>query len=192
MEPPDDDFRGYVATRAFEIAESDGNQADAEAELAQLLDDVLARLVEVGLDDRPEVLDEGEYLSASQAWLSVASYPVAVFYAPQSPFKKWTQQTLAGIAATVASRLNQIATALKPQLTSVMAQSGIDQVGVSFQFPWGVGGGVAWDVNQGSLAAPTVTYPLIRSVRYPTLTGAGHEFDIEVDDQTTVTAVSAT
>jgi hypothetical protein len=73
-----------------------------------------------------------------------------------------------------------------------MARSGIDQVGVSFQFPWGVGGGVAWDVNQASLAAPTVTYPLIRSVRNPGLTGAGHEFEIELDDQTTVTAVSAT
>ena len=116
--------------------------------------------------------------------------PWPVFYAPQSPFKKWTQKTLAGIGPKVAGRLAQIATVLKPHLATLMTQSGIDEVGLSYQFPWGVGGGVAWDVNQGSLRAPQVTYPLIRAGRYPGFTGAGHEFDIELDDQTTVTAVS--
>ena len=81
-------------------------------------------------------------------------------------------------------------TVLKPHLANLMTQSGIDEVGLSYQFPWGVGRGVAWDVNQGSQRAPQVTYPLIRTVRYPGSTGAGHEFDIEMGDQTTVTAVS--
>jgi hypothetical protein len=198
VEPPDDEFRHHVATRAFQIGELESDQAAAEAQLAELLDDVLARFEAAGAgDDREGPGEDGDPLAALQAWLSVASYPVAVFYAPQSPFKKWTQGTLAGIAPTVATRLSRIAAALKPKLASLMARSGIDEVGVSYQFPWGVGGGVAWDVGPGSVAAapaaaPAVTYPRIQLVRYPAFTGAGHEFVIELDDRTTVTAVSAT
>lgn len=191
MIPPDDEFRAQVATRAFQIVDVNSDQGVAERELVQLLDEILTRIEAFSIEDDAGMLDdESDTLSTLQAWLSVASYPVAVFYAPQSPFRKWAHETLAGIGPTVARRLTQIATVLKPTLASLMTTSGIDEVGLSFQFPWGVGGGVAWDVSGGSLQTDTVGYPRIQVVRYPAFTGAGHEFDIEIDDQTTVTAVS--
>jgi deoxycytidylate deaminase len=131
----------------------------------------------------PRLFDD-ESLAAAESWLSVASYPVAVFYAPQSPFKKWNSGTLAGMAPKVTTRLTRIASALKLPLMSFAQKSGVDEIGVSYQFPWGVGAGVAWNLNQPP------TYPRIKGTRYPALTNAGHEFDIEVNPQTTVTATS--
>jgi hypothetical protein len=182
MEPPNDEIRREVARRAFEIAEAEDDQGVAEEELAELLDWVWEQVEQLS---RAAGFDQDdESLAVAESWLSVASYPVAVFYAPQSPFKKWNTGTLAGIAPSVTNRLARIVSTLRPHLVNMANRTSVDEAGVSFQFPWGVGAGVAWDVSQSR------DFPRIMSTKYPHLTGAGHEFVVEVDSQTRVTATS--
>jgi hypothetical protein len=191
MVAPDDQFRQWVADEANRIYEDGEDQGVAEAELANLLDMVAERFETAAFEADGVEADEGGveagYLRATaevEAWLSLVSYVVARFYAPQSPFKRWPGRTLAGISVSVTRRLGRIARTAGGRLAQWSVLLRVDQVGISVQFPFGIGAGLGWNVEP--LPRP-VEYPHIRRVLYPGTHGNYHEFDIQIDEGTSVT-----
>lgn len=203
MEPPADDFREYVANRARQLYELE-NQRAAEELLAQLLADIEERIPLDEEDEEPrytsypryEELPEEDRLAALsgyadvESWLTLASYATARIYAPQSPFRIWPQGTLAGVSSQVHQRLDRIVQRLRPALIRFGRAAMMDEVGVSFQWPFGVGAGVAWDVGPNSRQTYTARPPEqeIVGVRYENENPV--EFVIQLNQRRVVAAVT--
>lgn len=108
MRQPDDNFRGWVASAVENVQTEDQ------------LDNVLAEIegqieASLGQEHEPE-----QTLDAVFQWASVASYPIARFYAPASPWPK----NVAGWGQKAVTRLRRIAGLLTSGLRAAMAALG--------------------------------------------------------------------
>jgi hypothetical protein len=117
MNGPDDEFRARVAVRAEEI----GNEAALDALL--------------GAGENPN-----DDLAAVESWAAVASFAVARFHAPASPWPR----DLAGWGKTAAARLRSIANILSRILRTVAQALAAASFSIAIGFPWGISIGLSW------------------------------------------------
>jgi hypothetical protein len=128
MREPDDDFRGWVASAVENVQSEDQ------------LDDVLGEIegkIEASLGDES---DPAQTLDAVFEWASVASYPIARFYAPASPWPK----NVAGWGKKAVARLRRIAGLLRTALQAAAAALGAASFSIGVSFPWGISIGLSW------------------------------------------------
>lgn len=130
MQVPQDSVRLEVG----EQARATQNEAELDQLLARLEDLTLTAAAGDDADQQPD-----ERLAAVEAWASLASYVVAVFYAPRSP---WRDE--AGWSEKAIERLRRIAHGLRDQLASVMHALGASGFFISVGFPWGLSVGINW------------------------------------------------
>lgn len=143
MNGPSDRLREEVEAQAGELRH--------EEDLYRLLENIDAELaddadpdIELGDDIDPEYRDRvvgGELLTSVNAWASLASYAVARFYAPSSP---WPSKRLAGWSKRAMAHLQSIVGKLLPAIQSAIGKLGASGYGVTFNFPWGIGITVNW------------------------------------------------
>src|ERR1700719_4440400 len=105
MNGPDDEFRARVAVVAAEV----GNEAALEALLGEV-EEALQADIERGAGENAD-----DDLAAVESWAAVASYAVARFHAPASPWPR----DLAGWGNNAAGRLRNIANTLSTILRTV-------------------------------------------------------------------------
>ncbi len=130
MQGPDDEFRTWVGARADEIE----NEDELERLLLKVERSTRAD-VEHGDGENAE-----EDLAAILSWASVASYAVARFYGPASPWPR----NVAGWGQRAAARLQRIAHTLSSALQRVTATLGASSFSISVNFPWGISIGLSW------------------------------------------------
>jgi hypothetical protein len=130
MNGPEDELRGRVADVAEEVA----SEAALEDLLAEI-EDALRADIEHGAGETPE-----DDMAAIESWASVASYAVARFHAPASPWPR----DLAGWGKNAAGRLRSIANALSAVLRGVAHAAGATSFSIAVGFPWGITIGLSW------------------------------------------------
>ncbi len=132
MDGPSEEFRNHVARRAEEV--------QSEEDLERLLGEIEEAVPAYRGEPFPSEEDPLDVLAAVDAWAALASYAVARFYAPSSP---WPGR-LAGWERSAARRLRSIAAKLEPRLRAAaqFAQARSWSIGVSF--PWGVQISLTW------------------------------------------------
>jgi hypothetical protein len=130
MDGPDDDFRAFVAGRAAELGEDD------EEGLVELLSAIDVRLAEDVDPDAIEGAISSDLLSSVNAWAGLASYAVAHFYAPSSP---WPSRRLAGWSKRAMAYLQRIVSKLVPAIRSAVSKLSASGYGITINFPWGIG-----------------------------------------------------
>ena len=133
MQAPEASLRLEIATQA-KAAKASENEDDLEDLLARLEDLTLTAAAVVDDNQAPD-----ERLAAVEAWASIASFVVAVFYAPESP---WRDE--AGWSDKAVERLRRIAHGLRDQLQAVMRALGASGFSISVGFPWGLSVGISW------------------------------------------------
>lgn len=130
MNGPDDEFRARVAVRAEEI----GNEAALDALLGEV-EEALLGDIELGVGENPN-----DDLAAVESWAAVASFAVARFHAPASPWPR----DLAGWGKTAAARLRSIANTLSTILRTVAQALAAASFSIAISFPWGISIGLSW------------------------------------------------
>jgi hypothetical protein len=130
MNGPDDEFRARVAVVAAEV----GNEAALEALLGEV-EEALRADIERGAGE-----NANDDLAAVESWAAVASYAVARFHAPASPWPR----DLAGWGKNAASRLRNIADTLSTILRTVAQALAAASCSVAISFPWGISIGLSW------------------------------------------------
>jgi hypothetical protein len=130
MNGPDDEFRARVAV----IAEQVGNEAGLETLLGEV-EAALQADIELGAGENPN-----DDLAAVESWAAVASYAVARFHAPASPWPR----DLAGWGKKAAGRLRSIANTLSTILRPVAQALGAASFSIAIGFPWGISIGLSW------------------------------------------------
>jgi hypothetical protein len=152
MEEPSRDFREYISGRLEELAGTEESQVE-EDQVEELLQEIEKELdghlppegdedaegmARVTPADREEAFAQ---LGAVESWASLASYAVARFYAPASP---WPWKKLAGWSKGVAERLRRVAGLLLTPLKGVAYVLGASLYSISVGFPFGVAIGLEW------------------------------------------------
>jgi hypothetical protein len=127
MNGPTREFRGYVHERAQEL--------ESEEQVDELLGQIEGALSEDMGAENPE-----EDLAAVEAWASVASYVVARFYAPASPWPR----DVAGWSRKAAERLRRISSKVADVLRSIVGQVGATGFSIGVAFPWGISIALNW------------------------------------------------
>jgi hypothetical protein len=141
MKAPRDEFRVEIARDLDRLTEEVAAQGD-DASGEDQLDEILSRIqreVEVAAESSPQN-DEHSEMAAVDAWAGLASYAVARFYAPASPWP-WK---MAGWKKNAPERLRRIADSLRPALERAARALGAVSWSVSVGFPWGVSISVTW------------------------------------------------
>lgn len=130
MHGPTDDFRAFVAARATQLGEGD---EDGLVDLLSAID------AEVANDVDPDSVERAvgdDLLSSVNAWTGLASYAVAHFYAPASP---WPTRRLAGWSKRAMAYLQRIVSKLVPAIQSAISKLSASGYGITISFPWGIG-----------------------------------------------------
>jgi hypothetical protein len=130
VEGPSDALREHIATRA------------EETESEEELDDVLSEIEDAMSTDFATVESDDpiDDLAAIDAWAGLASYAVARFYAPSSP---WPRR-LGGWGKRAARRLRRIVSALEPRLKTAAQKTGASSWSIGVSFPWGIQVSLTW------------------------------------------------
>jgi glutathione S-transferase len=126
---PSGELREKIAAELDEVKEEEG------------LDAILERIegeLDAALSGDPQE-DSAEF-AAIDGWAALASYVVARFYAPASPWRRG----LAGWSEKAVERLRRIAHALLTALERVAKRLGACSWSVGVSFPWGVSIGLTW------------------------------------------------
>jgi hypothetical protein len=130
MTGPDDGFRAEVALAAEEIVSE------------EQLDALLVRIEEELAADLKEPEEDAErMIDGVVQWASVASYAVARFYGPASP---WPSRDLAGYGKRAVEKLREIASQLSQPLAFALHSTGASSFSISVGFPWGISVGLSW------------------------------------------------
>ena len=141
MDEPSDELRVEIANALDRLTEEVA-AGDGKAYGEDQLDEILGMIeveVEVALESGPEENEHSE-LAAVDAWAGLASYAVARFYAPTSPWP-WHK---AGWSKKAPERLRRIANRLRPPLEKAAHALGAASWSVSVGFPWGISIAVSW------------------------------------------------
>jgi hypothetical protein len=133
MQGPTEEFREHVR----EIAEG----VDSEDALTELLDEIEGEIrTDIRETARGEAADE---LAAVEGWASVASYPVARFSAPASPWPPFNR--LAGWGTKAVRKLRSITNTLKGRLQGIARDLGAESFSIGVSFPWGIQISLTWE-----------------------------------------------
>lgn len=139
MQAPNDGLREEVAQILDRVTHDVVVGDDAgEESLDQVLEMIEAGAnlaLESGLDNDGEA-----ELAAVDAWAGLASYAVARFYAPNSPWP-WHK---GGWSQSAPRRLRRVANSLRPPLERAASALGAASWSVSVGFPWGVSISLTW------------------------------------------------
>jgi hypothetical protein len=139
MDPPTDELRSQVAVALDDLTrEAKEGRPDGEDQLDEILGMIETR-VEEALESGPDE-DEHSELAAVDAWAGLASYAIARFYAPNSPWP-WHK---AGWDKRAPERLRRIARMLQPPLEQAARMLRAASWSVSVGFPWGISISVGW------------------------------------------------
>ncbi|HWW90462.1 MAG TPA: hypothetical protein VNY35_06765 [Solirubrobacteraceae bacterium] len=130
MNGPDDEFRARVTVVAAEV----GNEAALEALLGEV-EQALRADIERGAGENAD-----DDLAAVESWAALASYAMARFHAPASPWPR----DLAGWGKNAAGRLRNIANTLSTILRTVAQALAAASFSVAVSFPWGISIGLSW------------------------------------------------
>ncbi len=132
MQGPDAAFRRRLVERMDEV--------ESEDELEGVLDEIDEALVaDLALEEVYEQ-DPEEVLAAAEAWAGVASYAVARFYGPASPWPR----NVGGWGRKAVGRLRRISARLVPPLQQVQQALGSASFSIGVSFPWGLSIGLSW------------------------------------------------
>lgn len=142
MNAPSSELREEIAKELDELTAAVAAR-DAEEYGEDQLDEILG-IIENAVDKalQSDAQDEDEHaeLAAVDAWAGLASYAVARFYAPKSPWP-WHE---AGWTKRAPERLRRIASKLRPALERAARALGAASWSVSVGFPWGISIAVSW------------------------------------------------
>jgi hypothetical protein len=167
MDAPNEETRAYVHA----LSERLSSEAELEALLGYVdmrVDAAIAgRESERAMDhsvsmiDRPEPATAGrgdvgygddvqraqafalEDLAAVESWASLASYAVAHFYAPTSPWPR----DVAGWGKEAVEQLRSIAEKLRTALADAARFLGANSFSIGVGFPWGISVGLSWPID---------------------------------------------
>lgn len=130
MNGPDAEFRARVAV----VAEEVGNEAALDTLLGEV-EEALRADIELAAGENPN-----DDLAAVESWAAVASFAVARFHAPASPWPR----DLAGWGKTTARRLRSIADTLLTILRNAAQALAAASFSIAIGFPWGISIGLSW------------------------------------------------
>jgi hypothetical protein len=138
---PQDGFREYVAGRA--------NELETEDQLLELLSqiEVEARTDADEVihlpDDAIEAAALAEDLLASvEAWTSLVSYALGVFYAPASPWR----HDKAGWSKDAVEKSRALGEWLLQHCRGALQKVGVSSLAVGAAFPFGITVSVSWNI----------------------------------------------
>ena len=131
MEGPSAAVRDHIRSRVDSL--------ESEDDLEEVLGEIEER---ISADDSPtdvsaDPLDE---LAAIDAWAALASYAVARFYGPSSP---WPAR-LPGWSKRAALRLRGVAARLRPRLQAAAQATHASSWSIGVSFPWGIQISLTW------------------------------------------------
>jgi hypothetical protein len=140
---PRDDFREYVAGRAHEL--------ETEDQLLELLAEIEREAhADAGVIDVPDETDEGDaavafaedLLASVEAWISIVSYALGVFYAPASPWRR----DKAGWAKDAVEKSRALGEWLVKLCGDALRKVGVSSLAVGAAFPFGITVSASWNL----------------------------------------------
>jgi hypothetical protein len=142
MEQPTDEFRQWVGRSLDRLTEDVASKGGDTDYAEEALEEILLSIQDQasGASEAAPAGDPFDDLAAVDAWAGLASYAVARFYAPTSPWP-WHK---GGWDKAAPKRLREIAEKLRPALETAARAIGAASWSISVGFPWGVSVSVSW------------------------------------------------
>lgn len=148
MNGPHESFRELIADELDIItreaaAAVRGRGAANEEKLEFILEHILREMTDASTIAPVSLEAADGSLAAVEAWAGLASYAVARFYAPASPWPR----DLAGWSTKVVERLREISEKLRRELARAVALLKPESYSVGVGFPWGISISLTWQAS---------------------------------------------